>query len=108
MKKFLQVLALSAIAAGAYFVTTSTQPVADSDSASVEMQAELISSAMAQPSNSHECYLKCNQPCYRCEKPCGNNMQCRSDCYAQADACARTYGFKGRAHGGNTCNNACM
>ena len=106
MKNFLKTFALAAIVAGAYLVTTSVQPRDDGGEDNLVTQVELVSSVVAQ-SKGHECYTKCNQPCYRCEKSC-STQQCRSDCYARADACARTYGFSGHAHGGNSCNNACL
>ena len=47
MKKFFQIFAITAIAAGAYFVTASKQEVVDGDQVSVEMNVEMMSIAEA-------------------------------------------------------------
>ena len=109
MKKLMQALIVCLVAIGAYGLTLDSTTTTQDGEVSSEVQVELGSSAQASPDNAGECYTKCNQPCYRCEKACpGHDGQCRSDCYARADSCARSYGFKGHAHGGNSCNNACM
>ena len=53
MKKFFQIFAITAIAAGAYFVTASKQEVVDGDQVSVEMNVEMMSIAEASSPGRH-------------------------------------------------------
>ena len=57
MKKFFQIFAITAIAAGAYFVTASKQEVVDGDQVSVEMNVEMMSVAEASSPGSTSCRM---------------------------------------------------
>ena len=65
MKKFFQIFAITAIAAGAYFVTASKQEVVDGDQVSVEMNVEMMSVAEAASPGSTSCRM------YNLGRACG-------------------------------------
>lgn len=81
MKKFFQIFAITAIAAGAYFVTASKQEVVDGDQVSVEMNVEMMSVAEAS-SPGQACIVRAIQAC--CSQMGGcNTPQQRMQCAVQ-------------------------